>query len=63
MRYDQATKPDGIQHSKKEVFIQNKHLTASEFAEELTIYKTLLYNGDITQEEYDAKKKMLLDMM
>lgn len=51
------------QYSKREVFIQGKHLTASEFADEIEIYKALLYNGDITQEEFNAKKKKLLDMM
>lgn len=49
--------------SKREVFIQNKHLTAAELADELHILKTLLYNDDITQEEFNRKKKQLLDMM
>ena len=51
------------QYSKREVTIQNKHLTAEEFSNELTIYKTLLANGDITVEEFEQKKKKLLDMM
>lgn len=51
------------QYSKKEVFIQNGHLSAEEFERELTIYKRLLYSNDISQEEFDQKKKKLLDMM
>jgi len=46
----------------KNVFIQDKHFTAKELAEELDIYKALLYNGEITQEEYDQKKKYLLSL-
>lgn len=48
---------------KKEVTVKSGHLTAKEFAEELEIYKNLLYNNDITEEEYEKKKKQLLDMM
>jgi len=48
---------------KKEVTVHSGHLTAKEFAEELEIYKNLLFSGDITQDEYEQKKKQLLDMM
>ena len=44
------------------IFVQDKHFTAKQMAEELDIYKALLYNGDITQEEYDQKRKQLLDL-
>lgn len=46
----------------KNVFIQDTHFTAKQLAEELDIYKALLYNGDITEEEYDQKKKHLLSL-
>ena len=46
----------------KDVFIQNKHFTASELADELTILKNLLYSGDLTEEEYNQKKQQLLNL-
>ena len=46
----------------RNVFIQDKHFTAKQLTEELDVYKALLYNGDITQEEYDQKRKQLLDL-
>ena len=51
------------QRTEKTIHLQNGHFTAEQLADELMIYKTLLYSGDITQEEYNEKKKQLLSLM
>lgn len=60
-KYD-AIKKEEKQKKKETVFVQDKHFTAEQLADELMVYKTLLYSGDITQEEYEMKKKHLLSL-
>ncbi len=49
-------------NAKKDVFIQDKHFTASELANELSILQNLQFSGLLTQEEFEQKKKQLLEL-
>ena len=44
------------------VVTREKQLSASEAAEELMVYKQLFYSGDMTQEEYDQKRREVLGL-
>ena len=59
----QSSEDEKRRYSKREIYVQKGHLTAAQLAEELVIYKNLLYSGDITQEEFEQQKKKLLYML
>ena len=44
------------------LFVQKEHLTAEQIERELNIYHNMNYNGLITDEEYEMKKKQLLSL-